>query len=117
MSLEYKLVRSDPPPEESSRRSRKSRHDGRYVRPSDKFSCELADLSNRFGLSPVQESDIVPPPTVRARAIAHETRHQIPAGPFPSGETQSSMKKEVATSKSELVQHIPILTRRIRCVR
>ncbi|KAG6586579.1 uncharacterized protein IUM83_16190 [Phytophthora cinnamomi] len=89
VSLEYKLVRSDPPTEKPARRSRKSRHDGRYVRPSDKFS---------------------------SRAIAHETRHQIPSGPFVQGDDAPFLEnKEVETSKPEPVQQLPTLTRKIRC--
>ncbi|KAG6966714.1 hypothetical protein JG687_00004684 [Phytophthora cactorum] len=117
VSLEYKLVRSDPPPpEKSKRRSRTSRHDGRFVRPSDKFSCELLDVSNRHGLSPVQESDVVSPAAVPARAIAHEMRHQIPTGPFIPAEADLSLtKKGVETSKAEPVQQSSILARRIQC--
>ncbi|GMF65090.1 unnamed protein product [Phytophthora lilii] len=115
LSLEYKLVRADPVPEKRTRKSRKSRHDGRYVRPSDKFSCALADLSNRFGLSPVEESEVVPP-TQSPRAIAQEMRHQIPSG-LVTTDARLSTKKEVETSNPELVQRIPVLTQRIQCVR
>lgn len=111
VSLEYKLVRSDQPSEKRSRGSRKSRHDGRYVRPSDKFSYELQDISNRHGLSPVLESEVAPPTAAPAQAIAHETRHEIPVGPFVPAKIHS---KEEEASKPERVQKMPILTRRIR---
>ncbi|KAG7378893.1 hypothetical protein PHYPSEUDO_009325 [Phytophthora pseudosyringae] len=115
VSLEYKLVRADPPPENNKRMSRKNRHDGRFVRPSDKFSCELLDVSSRRGLSPVQESDVVPPSTAPVRAVAHERRHQIPAGPFTPAEAHFSAKKETGMSKAEPVRQSSILKRRIRC--
>ncbi|EGZ25844.1 hypothetical protein PHYSODRAFT_487148 [Phytophthora sojae] len=115
VSLEYKLVRSDPPSDKPSRKSRKSRHDGRYVRPSDKFSCELVDVSNRYGLSPVQESDDVVSAIVPARTIAHETRHQIPSGPFVSGDAPLITKTNLETIKPEPAQQLPALTRTIRC--
>ncbi|KAE8895210.1 hypothetical protein PF005_g12480 [Phytophthora fragariae] len=115
VSLEYKLVRSDPPPEKASRSSKKSRHDGRYVRPSDKFFSELVDVSNRYGLSPVQESNDVPPVTVPAGTIAHEIRHQIPSGPFVPGDPPVLAGKDLKTSESEPVRQMPTLTRKIRC--
>ncbi|KAK1932423.1 hypothetical protein P3T76_012007 [Phytophthora citrophthora] len=111
VSLEYKLVRSDQPPEKKNRGNRKSRHDGRYVRPSDRFSYELLDISNRHGLSPVLESEVAPPTIAPAQTIAHETRHEIPVGPFVPAKTHS---KEEEASKPERVQKMPILTRRIR---
>ncbi|KAF4133345.1 FHA(forkhead-associated) domain-containing protein [Phytophthora infestans] len=115
VSLEYKLIRADPGPEKSKRRSRKSRHDGRFVRPSDKFSCELLDVSNRHGLSPVQESDGVSPVTVPARAIAQDMRHEIPAGLFTPADTSQSSRKKEDTSKAEPFRPMPILARRIQC--
>lgn len=87
------------------------------MRPSDKFSCELVDVSNRYGLSPVQESDDVVSAIVPARTIAHETRHQIPSGPFVSGDAPLITKTNLETIKPEPAQQLPALTRTIRCVR
>ncbi|KAL3667274.1 hypothetical protein V7S43_007506 [Phytophthora oleae] len=112
VSLEYKLVRSDQPPEKRERGNRKSRHDGRYVRPSDKFSYELLDISNRHGLSPVLETEVAPPTATPAQAIAHEMRHEIPIGPFVPAEAHFNDEEAI---KAGRVQYMPILTRRIRC--
>ncbi|KAL4110536.1 hypothetical protein PRIC1_002227 [Phytophthora ramorum] len=115
VSLEYKLVRSDPLPVMNKRTSRKSRHDGRFVRPTDKFSCELLDVSNRHSLPPVKKSEDDPFPTLPARAIAHEKRHQISPGSFTPTEVQFTVGKEMETSKAEPVRPNAILTRKIRC--
>ncbi|ETL29472.1 hypothetical protein L916_17356 [Phytophthora nicotianae] len=112
VSLEYKLVRSDPQPEKSDRRRRKSRHDGRFVRPSDKFSTEL---SNRHGLSPVQESDVAAPATAPTRTIVREMRHEIPTGPFTPTEAPHLSTKREETNKAKPVQQVPILARRVKC--
>ncbi|OWZ11845.1 hypothetical protein PHMEG_00015073 [Phytophthora megakarya] len=115
VSLEYKLVRSGTPRDKSSRRNRKSRHDGRFVRPSDKFSSELTDLSNRYGLPPAEKTDEAHSASGPAQVIVHEMRHHISSGPFSPPDVPLLEEKEVETSKPEAVQQIPILTQNIRC--
>lgn len=116
LSLAYRLIRSDPSPR-NKKTPRKSRHDGRFVRPSDKFSCELADISCRDGLSPVIESDEIQlSQDDPAQPIDSELRHQIPlSGPHVEAKVQEAMKKEVETSVPEPVQRNYPGMRRIRC--
>ena len=119
VSLEYKLIQSDPLPEHSARKSKKSRNDGRYVRPSDKFLCEFPDLTNCCGSSPVQESDIASPQAIPAQVVVQEMHHPAPTGGSDPNDTQffSNSKNEMEMKKPKLVQQTSILTRKIRCVR
>ncbi|KAL7685073.1 putative forkhead-associated (FHA) domain, SMAD/FHA domain superfamily [Plasmopara halstedii] len=115
VSLEYKLVRSDPQLQNSKRRRNVSRHDGRFVRPCDKFSCDSLDLSNRHGLSPSQKSNEVSLNLAPVQAVAQEMRHQIPIRPTtPAGAGFTSKKKEEMRKMGPSFQ-IPILSRKIQC--
>ncbi|CAI5746033.1 unnamed protein product [Peronospora destructor] len=117
VSLGYKLIRSDPAPEHNTRKSKKNRHDGRYVRPSDKFLCELPNLTNCCDSSPVQESNIASLHAIPARAVVQEMRHLASAGASDPNDTQffSTPKDEMEMSKPKMVQQISIVTRKIRC--
>ncbi|GMF46952.1 unnamed protein product [Phytophthora fragariaefolia] len=110
-----RILRSDAPHEKTSKKGRISRHDGRYVRPSDKFSVELVDVSNRFGLSPVQETDDATPATAPSQAVADDYRHQIPSGPFTASDAPFSTLSDEGNRKSEATEQKPVLTREIRC--
>uniref|UniRef100_A0AAV1VIW6 FHA domain-containing protein n=1 Tax=Peronospora matthiolae TaxID=2874970 RepID=A0AAV1VIW6_9STRA len=103
LSLEYKLVRLQLLPKHMARISNKSRHDGRYVRPSDSFVSELADLSNRHGLSPIPESVIVSPCSSPARGIVPKKRHDTFTGPFTPDGVQSLMTQRMVTSEPKLL--------------